>query len=168
MHAINTSLHHVRPLLQQTGRTAELKEHFASAVPKWEKSQRNTAHTWRAIGEGRLTLEQPEQAIAAFSRGIETEPDEQNTPWCYLGRSMAYRKLKKGDKALADLDRAIELWTRLFDTWAWRGFFNSDRQRWDESIRDFSKCLELNPRYWGGLWTRGSAHARLNHWQDAI
>jgi serine/threonine protein kinase/tetratricopeptide (TPR) repeat protein len=168
MHVINTFLHHLRPLLQQTGRAAELKERFARAVPEWEKSGRNTAHTWRGIGEARLALEQPDQAIAAFSRGIETFPGDENTPHCYLGRSLAYQALKQEEKALADLDRAIELWPKDFDTWAWRGFYYSHRQICDKSISDFNECLKLNPRYWEGWWTRGYAHARLAHWQEAI
>jgi tetratricopeptide (TPR) repeat protein len=123
---------------------------------------------WNARGKVRLCVGQPDNAVSDFSKGIEVNPSDFASAWCYLGRSDAFRALKQEDRALADLNKAIELWPKLFDVWVWRGNFYLDQKHWDKAVTDFSRSLELNARYWDSWSRRGLANARLRQWDNAI
>jgi tetratricopeptide (TPR) repeat protein len=107
--------------------------------------------------------------VADFSKAIETAPpDDGAVPWAYFGRANAYRALKQLDKTLADLTRATELWPKLYEVWAWRGWFYRDQKQWDKSAADFTRALELNPTFWRVWFDRAVVQIQLKKPEMAV
>ena len=97
---------------------------------------------FRFRGEIYLRKKMYAAAFEDFDRGAELKD-----PWCYLNRWVAYRELKQGDKAIAELSKAIELWPKFWPAWSWRGDHYRSLQEWAKAVADYTKALELNPKH---------------------
>ncbi len=53
-----------------------------------------------------VRMGKPQLALAAAQKGVEAGPDD---PWCYLALTQSYLASQHADKALATINRAIEL-----------------------------------------------------------
>src|SRR5262245_1609834 len=123
------------PKLRNPSQALELARKATDLAP-------NSSEAWLIRGRVQAALERWDSAVADFSKVIEIAlPGDGNVAWAYGGRSYAYRGLKQLDKALADLNKATELWPNLFDAWAWRGWFHQDQQQWEKAAADFPKRL---------------------------
>ncbi|MEX2009435.1 MAG: tetratricopeptide repeat-containing glycosyltransferase family protein [Dongiaceae bacterium] len=91
-----------------------------------------------------------DEAIAAFKRLIESNPDVSATPWVNLG--IAYRATKKHRAALGCYRRALELQPDDPDVLSNLGNVLKDLERIDDALAVHRKAVGLNP-----------ADARLHH-----
>jgi len=151
-------------VLIAAGRRHEAQRFCTRAIKKWP----NTALLHLSRARVFVAQEQPEKALADFSKTIELAPKENDTPWRYHERSSVYAILKQDGKALADLDTAVREWPGVWDVWVWRGAFHYHRKQWHQAIADYTKAETLNAPYWPAWHFRGSAYAQLQQWDKAI
>ncbi len=59
--------------------------------------------------------------------------------------------------------------TELNDAWAYynRGLAYFEKGQYDQAISDYTKALEINPRYARAYYDRGSAYARKGQYDKA-
>src|SRR5258708_31861676 len=70
--------------------------------------------------------------------------------------------MQRYDKALADLNRAIELDPADALDIASRGETYRRMERYEEALADFSRAIELNPGYTSAIASRGVAGVELD------
>jgi hypothetical protein len=81
--------------------------HLTSTAPLGEPvSVRGSEQDWLDEGRRLGNLGRYEEALAAFDRAIELDPDEANT---HTNRGRALRNMGRYEEALTAIDRAIEL-----------------------------------------------------------
>ncbi len=81
------------------------------------------------------------EAIAIYSRGIETNPDY---AMFYRHRGHRYISTRQFDKAVTDLSRAAELNYRDFDIWYHLGLAYYLKGEFDKAEPAYLRCLEVS------------------------
>ncbi|MEG5001836.1 tetratricopeptide repeat protein, partial [Microcoleus sp. B4-D4] len=112
------------------------------------------------LQEGKL-----EDAIAAFRRAIELDPD---ISWSYHNLGEALAKLGQFEEAIADFRRAIELKPDFSWSYHHLGDALAQQQQWEESAIAFRKAIELNPEHFGTYVGLGNSLAKLGQLDEAI
>ena len=128
------------------------------ALATGELGPKASAQVRANLGIGFYELGQYSDAVAEYSRGIETAP---RMAALYLNRAKAYEKLRRLSEAAADYDAALRIDRDAADVYMSRGVMlltNGDPAR---SIKDFSKVIELEPSWVGPYFNRGVAQFRL-------
>ncbi|NJN86656.1 MAG: tetratricopeptide repeat protein [Leptolyngbyaceae cyanobacterium SL_7_1] len=125
--------------------------------------QRLTAQYFQHQGNQYLQSQQPDRAIASFTRALRVYPDATT----YINRGMA--TLKQGDprSALADLTEAIQQNPSSPQALYQRGnvrFELGDRQG---AIADYTQVLKLDPNFTAAYVNRGNVRADLGDEQGA-
>ena len=104
----------------------------------------NTAADYLAQGDYEFQQGTYQQAIEAYSRALELNP---NFPEAYNNRAYAYMTLQNYVLALPDLDKAIELRPNYVNALMNRGdirnyYYDVDRTR---AIQDYDRVLAIAP-----------------------
>lgn len=86
----------------------------------------------------------------------------------YTYRGGAYITRKQDKLALEDLNRAVELGSKMAETYSNRGHVYLNRKEYQEAIQDFDYALSLNPHFAVGYNNRGWAYLGLKEYQRAI
>ena len=73
----------------------------------------------------------------------------------------------KHDKAIADLDKAIELDSNYALAYNNRGVAYGDMGEYNRAIADFDKAIELDSDYAVAYYNRGSMYLILQNWAKA-
>ncbi|MBN1583560.1 MAG: BMP family ABC transporter substrate-binding protein [Anaerolineae bacterium] len=99
-------------------------------------------------------LHEYDKAAADYTMAIEREPEPASL---YTSRALAYWRLGDLDRALADLDQALEL-EPTAETYFYRGMARYDDEQYDAALQDFDKVLMLGwdqegAAYHGKGWT---------------
>ena len=57
--------------------------------------------------------------------------------------------LEKGqwDKAIAEYNEAIELYSKYVEAYFYRGYAYDEKGKHEKAISDFTKAIEINPRF---------------------
>lgn len=87
-----------------------------------------------------------EEAVAAYTEGIEQDPLNKNvvsTLWA--NRGAANWKLKKLKEAVADCDKAIEINDGYAKAYLRRGDIKMELEEYEDASRDFNKAHQLDP-----------------------
>jgi tetratricopeptide (TPR) repeat protein len=144
----------------------------AEAVKHCEAALRlEPTHYWslHVLGSSLVILGQEEQdfalAAVAFTGCIMQRPDY---ALAYYGRSRAFGKLHRGQEALTDCGKALELEPK--DPWAWtnRGDVYIDLGQPAQAVADYSKAIELNPKDANAWYSRGLAYWNLRQLDKAL
>jgi len=116
------------------------KDDSLEAVPDLESIQKGLAEANHAKGEGnRMFGEgQYEEALSQYGLALQVAPD--------IPTSVEIRSMCRANRALCYLKLG----------------------NYEESIKDSTKALELNPNYVKALLRRGEAHEKLEHFEEAI
>jgi tetratricopeptide (TPR) repeat protein len=127
---------------------------------------RNPTHD-DLLQQHELLRSDPQKYLALIEEFIQRSPTEPNG---YFRRHNAWDRLGRGDLALADLNRSLELEQHPITLKA-RGNLLRRRGRYQEAIRDFDQVEVLDPDLfvdsWGPLF-RADWHARLGNEQAAL
>ncbi|KAI8565778.1 hypothetical protein RHMOL_Rhmol03G0288100 [Rhododendron molle] len=112
----------------------------------------------RMFGDG-----QYEEALSEYGLALQVAPDVPTSveirSICHANRALCYLKLKK---------RRVEALMRHLEK-ARQPISNCRKEgKYEESIKDSTKALELNPNYVKALLRRGEAHEKLEHFEEAI
>ena len=78
-----------------------------------------------------------------------------------------YFKLGEPDKALAELNRALDLDPLFYDAYISRGLFWGYGKQWGNAVQDFSAALKLNKTY-QALYYRALAYGELEEFTKAL
>ena len=76
----------------------------------------------------------------------------------YNNRGIAYVKKGQYDRAISDLNKAIEINPNLVEAYFLRGLAYRHRGQYDRAISDFTKAIEINPKFANAYYHRGVAH----------
>ncbi len=116
-----------------------------------------------------LTL--PDRMIRSCTTIIQSgRLDSQPAPKAaaYGMRAMAYASYAATDLALADLDRAIELWPDGIDNLFNRAVTLERKGDLDQAIRDLDRVLRLKPDHWQSFYERGFVYIKKHDYTRAI
>jgi tetratricopeptide (TPR) repeat protein len=116
-----------------------------------------------------VRMGKPQLALAAAEEGVEAGPDD---PWCYLALTKSYLTSQQDDKALATINRAIELAAPLRGSshhfYAERGQIHLRLGRTEAALGDISKAIDLAPNYPYTYKRRAVLNFRLGHYDEAL
>jgi Flp pilus assembly protein TadD len=135
----------------------------------WSLRPRNP-YTVNALGDALAGKKAYTEAISLFSRAIELKPDYAQA---WILRGSAYRALHQYDKALADVNKAIELDANnalLRNNLAWFLATCPETKLRDASraVALAQKAVALAPKA-GMIWnTLGAAHYRAGNCKEAL
>jgi tetratricopeptide (TPR) repeat protein len=71
-------------------------------------------------------------------------------------------------RAIADLDRAIDLDPQYAAAYHNRGIAYKKLGEYRRAIADYDRAIELNPQYTDAYYSRGLAHKEIGNRQQAI
>jgi hypothetical protein len=95
---------------------------------------------WFSDGLDALTLGRYDLAIEAFTRSLETVPDDYEA---YNNRGIAYSNEGLTEQAEADFNRAIELNPNFHDAYVNRGIERQKQGFIDSALMDYQRALSL-------------------------
>jgi tetratricopeptide (TPR) repeat protein len=122
-----------------------------------------SARDWLAAGNRALEARSLVEAVRAFSKAIELDP---NFVEAYDERAQAYLRARD-PRALPDMERALKL-APTGTRYASRGSHWLSRRRFDVAILDFDRALSLEPDNVVALVNRSFCHSQLSHNREAI
>ena len=98
----------------------------------------------------------------------EGELDQASLILAFEERGIAYRQAGRGDEAIADFNRAIELDPNR--TWSIAGHGETCRlmERYDEAIADFNRAIELAPSFAWAIAHRGQTYRAMERYDEAL
>ena len=91
-----------------------------------------------------------------------------NLTVCYNNRGLAYNKLKKHEKAIADYNKAIALNPKYAIAYNNRGLAYDELKEHEKAIADYNKAIALDPEYARAYYNRGYAYNKLKEHEKAI
>lgn len=86
----------------------------------------------------------------------------------YTNRGFTYSHLKQYDKALADLERAIEMDPNYAEAYSSRGRIYADLQKYEVALADLDRSIELDSSSSGMYYNRGLVHYQAGDYQSAL
>ncbi len=109
-------------------------------------------------------MNQSEKAIDSFEQAIKISPQNPNY---YNSLSSALQNIKRYDRALAAINRAIEIAPRS----SWyinRGNIYKDLKKWDLALADYNQALVLNPNNPRAYIARTDVYEERKEWDLAL
>lgn len=157
--------------------TGKLQEAVDDAEKLLKEDDSNMFALQAAI-QGLLGLEKPDEAIEILTKRIENDPSD-NVYYRVRARSYIIKESIENpegdvneseliDKALADLDKAIELSSSDFESLVMRGQIYYDKQETEKANRDIADALQIQPNSVQGVLMRSLVAAREERYSDAI
>ena len=104
-----------------------------------------------------------DKAFKDFTEVIQLNPDNHS----YTLRGSAYNNTGEYDKAILDLNKAIELDSNYANAHVARGFAYNRKGEYDKAILDLNKAIELDPNHAIDYYSRGIAWLYLREWEEA-
>jgi ribosomal protein S12 methylthiotransferase accessory factor len=97
------------------------------------------------LGSCHLERNDPQTALAHFSRALELSPTDQDTPSIYSYMGVCYKDLGDYDSALAVLAKGEALDPERTDIYNLMGFCHFMRKEHEAAIHNFEKVIALDP-----------------------
>lgn len=147
-------------MASRSGRRAEAERLFTEAL---EQGAYGFYHRERA--QERIALGRLAEAIDDCDRGLEIAGADARL---LQMRGEAYLNLRNADRALEDLDVAIELEPTLPVARYLRAFVRCNKKDWEGSLADAREATELDPRHLGGWEKAGYALLMMDRPGEAV
>ncbi|HUN99585.1 MAG TPA: tetratricopeptide repeat protein, partial [Bradyrhizobium sp.] len=143
------------------------KGHYDLAVEWFARAirQNPTAEYLRHLGEALQRLKRYEEALKAFDKAIQFQPDSGEL-WRSLGNALL--QLNRGSEALLSYQRALQLDPRDFESASKGGVQLHLQGRWQEALAHFNICVSLEPNYAPILSLRAIAHRGLRNYEGYL
>jgi tetratricopeptide (TPR) repeat protein len=109
---------------------------------------------WLVRGISYLESQHIDEAIDAFSREIEMNPDRVEA---YNNRGIAWCEKGDYDQAIADYNRALEIDPFCTEAYNNRGVIWFYKKKYDLAINDYDKALGIDPHFAKAYSNRGAA-----------
>ncbi|GCA94739.1 serine protease [Microcystis aeruginosa] len=109
-------------------------------------------------------MNQSEKAIDSFEQAIKISPQNPNY---YNSLSSALQNVKRYDRALTAINRAIEIAPR--SSWySNRGNIYKELKKWDLALADYNQALTLNPNNSRAYIARADVYEERKEWDLAL
>lgn len=105
-------------------------------------------------------------SITLWSRAIELSTTPHPGP--YSNRGLAYSEIGRDDRAIKDLNRAIEIDPEFARAYLNRGLVYRHRGNYTKAIEDYTRVIELSPKSAAAYNNRGVVYAMLEDYTNAI
>jgi tetratricopeptide (TPR) repeat protein len=148
-------------------RYEEAVAHFRTAHDLAERLENTQLQAWSLNGLGNVydDLGRHEEAIAAYQRAIELDP-EYASPHNGLGN--VYDDLGRHEEAIAAYQRAIELDPEYASPHNGLGNVYDDLGRHEEAIAAYQRAIELDPEYASPHNGLGNVYYQQGRHEEAI
>lgn len=104
------------------------------------------------------------EAVRVYGRLEQIEPENAEV---YNGRGTAYLSDRQYEKAITDLEKAVQMESGNPVYWFNLGLCRCCLGRYEEGIEDFTRALSLDPQYAESYCQRGAAYAHLEQYEKA-
>ena len=104
------------------------------------------------------------KALEAYTAVIKQQP----TAEAFHKRSHAYQRLEQFEKAMTDLNRAVDLKPSLETAWYDRGILHQAREQYEKALGDFDQVLRLQPGNAGAFCKKGEIWIEMGHSDSAL
>ena len=142
----------------------EALDQALATLPAREKGSEFHAEILNYQGIFYGKMNQSEKAIDSFEQAIKISPQNPNH---YNSLSSALQNVKRYDRALAAINRAIEIAPR--SSWySNRGNIYSDLKKWDLALADYNQALTLNPNNSRAYIARADVYEERKEWDLAL
>ena len=142
----------------------EALEQALATLPAREKGSEFHGEILNYQGVFYGKMNQSEKAIDSFEQAIKISPQNPNY---YNSLSSVLRNVKRYDRALAAINRAIEIAPR--SSWySNRGSTYSDLKKWDLALADYNQALTLNPNNSRAYIARADVYEERREWDLAL
>ena len=162
--ALADSARELGQLRDDTGYSSEavrLYREAAEMVP-------NSWPLWNLLAEVYLQLEQPEAALVPLDRSLAITGDSVHSEQALLLRSRAYEDLDRPQKAIAELNKAVNLVPSSAVAYHARSTIYHELNRDQEAINDLDRAIEIDPENAEAYYDRGTIHYLLERFNQAI
>ena len=129
-------------------------------------AQGETASTQQGLLKGLIAMGQGKWDVAAKELAVYTKAERWDAQALMLAAVCAYY-VKEYDGAVAALDRSLNLVPRS-EGFRWRGLAKQAKGLQDEAIADYTKAIELDPKYARAYMNRGFVKYAKNLLDDTI
>ena len=120
---------------------------------------------WFAKGLASLKNGQYAEALSAFNKALEDNPDHANA---YNGRGAVWHRLGAYDRAIADYTHAININPRYANAFNNRAVAWYQKGDYDRAIVDCDRALAIRPDYVNARINRGAAQKKLGKFEQAL
>ena len=142
----------------------EALDQALATLPAREKGSEFHAEILNYQGVFYKQMNQSEKAIDSFEQAIKISPQNPNY---YNSLSSALQNVKRYDRALAAINRAIEIAPR--SSWySNRGNIYKDLKKWDLALADYNQALTLNPNNSRAYIARADVYEERKEWDLAL
>lgn len=138
---------------------------FAKAIeisPRYSDPYINSANIYADRGDDRAALER-------YDRGISVKQDN---PYAYYCRATFFRGRGRTAEALADFNRCIDISSPIYlyypKAYSNRGVLHFDKGDYESALRDFSRAIAIDARFYQAWVNRGNLFARINRFPEAL
>jgi tetratricopeptide (TPR) repeat protein len=127
-----------------------------------------TVGQWFALGNDSYTSKRYEEALIAYKKVIELQPDNA-IAWISIG--IVQTRLRRYEDALIALNKAIALNPKSPEdalAWGAKGRALLDLQRYEESLASMDKAIALNAKDINTFINRGFVLEKLRRYKDSL
>jgi TonB family protein len=125
----------------------------------------STPHDWFTTGNTALAQKKYQEAIAAFTRAIETRPQDAKA---HRNRGVASASLGEYQQAIQDYTTAMALDPQDALAYNQRGIAYYQQDKTPQAIDDFTRAIEKNPQLAEAYSNRGIAYRQLGNYPQAM
>jgi len=125
----------------------------------------NSAEYWFEKGKEYLENEKFNEALEAFEKAIEYNPEDANV---WYNKGVTLDKLGRYEEELEAFEKAIEYNPNDADTWYNKGLTLVNLGRYEEALEAFEKAIEYNPKDANTWLFKGFTLGSLGHYEEAL
>ena len=148
-------------LLQQEKFQGAL-EQFQKALARTPEKEKDKA--WRNIGLAHQELSQWEEAIRAFEKAVQLQPQEAGSR---VSLGTLYLKRNRLEEAARELATAVQLDAELAEAKAWLGRAYSRAGRPQQALEAFRQAIALDPQHQMAHYNLAQTLAKLGRREEA-
>jgi len=124
-----------------------------------------TAKEWASWGEVLLVSQNPSQALTAFEKVIELDP---NNALAWRQKAMIYMQLEKKEEGLIAAKKAIELDPNDKQAYGVHALGLISLGQYKEAITSLKKAVKLDANYFFGWFWMGNTLIQIKQYKEAI
>ena len=109
-----------------------------------------------------------EEAIAIYTRILDTKPEEEISSLIYKHRGMAFFARSHYEEAIADFSESLKLDPKSYKSAYYEGVVCSVLRRYLQAAEAFNRSLEINPYQPYCLFRRGQVYFHLEDYPQAL
>jgi tetratricopeptide (TPR) repeat protein len=135
-----------------------------AVTPKTKVNVNGTAKAWNNMGLDLCAQDKYDEAIEAFDKAIEIDP-EYAEAWYNKGNALYAQS--KYNEAMQAFDKAIEIDPHDVYSWHNKGMILYEHGKYDEALEAFDKAIEINPQLLFTWEAKGNALKSLGRAAEA-